>query len=95
MMFPELAFRAIGHCLFGQLRLFIAFSPDGSRTDGLQLSLKLYHVRELWPGYQQSMTEAPEIGKQSANVGEKRRGREDAKLLIILVELARIELATS
>ena len=35
---------------------------------------------------------------QSANVGEKRRGREggeDAKLLILLVELARIELATS
>jgi hypothetical protein len=38
------------------------------------------------------------IGKCSANVGEKRRGREggdDAKLLILLVELARIELATS
>ena len=49
-MFPELAFRAIGHCLFGQLRLFIAFSPDGGRTDGLQLSFKLYGVRELWPG---------------------------------------------
>jgi hypothetical protein len=39
-----------------------------------------------------------EIGKQSANVGEKRKrgeGGEDAKLLILLVELARIELATS
>jgi hypothetical protein len=35
---------------------------------------------------------------QSANVGDKRRGREGgeaAKLLIILVELARIEFATS
>jgi len=40
----------------------------------------------------------PKAHKQSANVGEKRRGREggeDAKLLILLVELARIELATS
>jgi hypothetical protein len=39
-----------------------------------------------------------EIGKQSANVGGKQRGGEggdDAKLLILMVELARIELATS
>ena len=38
------------------------------------------------------------IGKYSANVGEKRRGREGGstrKPLILLVELARIELATS
>jgi len=38
------------------------------------------------------------IGKQSANVGEKRRGREggeSAKLLILLVEMTRIELVTS
>ncbi len=31
---------------------------DG-RTDGLELSLKLYHAGELQLGYQQSMTEAP------------------------------------
>ena len=28
--------------------------------DGLELRLKLYHARELWLGYQQSMTEAPD-----------------------------------
>jgi hypothetical protein len=30
-----------------------------ARTDGLKLSLKLYHVRELQLDYQQSVTEAP------------------------------------
>jgi hypothetical protein len=30
-----------------------------ARTDGLKLSLKLYHAHELRLVYQQSMTEAP------------------------------------
>ena len=30
-----------------------------SRTGDLELSLKLYHPRELQLGYQQSITEAP------------------------------------
>ena len=30
-----------------------------ARTDGLKLSLKLYHARELQLDYQQLMTEAP------------------------------------
>jgi hypothetical protein len=37
----------------------------GARTDGVKLSLKLYHARELQLGYQQSMTEAPHGGKIS------------------------------
>ena len=31
------------------------------RTDGLKLSLKLYHAGELQLGYQQLMTEAPAL----------------------------------
>jgi hypothetical protein len=31
----------------------------GCRTDGLELSLKLYHVCDLRLGHQQSVTEAP------------------------------------
>ena len=34
---------------------------SGGRTDGLELSLKLYHPRELQLGYQQSITEAPSL----------------------------------
>jgi hypothetical protein len=33
----------------------------GYRADGLEVSLKLYHVCDLWLGYQQSMTEAPSL----------------------------------
>ena len=59
-MFPELVFRASGHCLFGRLRLFIALGPAYSRADRLELSLKLYHACELRSGCQQLMAEAPE-----------------------------------
>jgi hypothetical protein len=35
--------------------------PLDARTDGLELSLKLYHGSELLWGYQHLMTEAPEF----------------------------------
>jgi hypothetical protein len=41
-----------------------------ARTDGLKLSLKLYHARELQLNYQQLMTEAP---LRSGIVGFRRR----------------------
>ena len=41
------------------------------RSDGLELSLKLYHAGELQPGYQQLMTEAPVTsGGKEANRAE-------------------------
>jgi hypothetical protein len=46
-------------CRLGQLRLFMVWDSAGRRADGLELSLKLYHVCDLRLGYQQSMTEAP------------------------------------
>ena len=45
------------------------FGPGsvGCRTDGLELSLKLYHVCDLRLGHQQSVTEAPTArGKHSS-----------------------------
>jgi hypothetical protein len=38
---------------------FFALNPEGGGTDDLQLTLRPYHLRELWPGYQQPITEAP------------------------------------
>jgi hypothetical protein len=35
----------------------------GERTDGPELSLKLYHARKLPLSYQQLMTEAPQLGR--------------------------------
>ena len=59
MMAPAPAFFEGGQCLLGQLRLFMDGYLVDARTDGLKLSLKLYHARELQLDYQQLMTEAP------------------------------------
>jgi hypothetical protein len=59
MMAPTLPFPEEGQCRLGQLRLCMFWYSVGCRTDGLELSLKLYHVCDLRLGHQQSVTEAP------------------------------------
>ena len=49
--------------VLGQLSLFMAGEPFHLRaeTNRLKLSLKLYHGSELQVGYQQLVTEVPQI----------------------------------
>ena len=68
-MLPAADFRDREHRRFGQLRLFIVSGFYRGRSDGLELSLKLYHLGELQLGYQQLMTEAPAAALR-ANVDE-------------------------
>jgi len=60
MIRPAAAFPDSEHCPLGQLRLSWFVDLLDSRSDALELSLKLYHVGELQlVGYQQLITEAP------------------------------------
>ena len=60
-MLPAADFLDREHRRSGQLRLFIVCGIYRVRSDGLELSLKLYHAGELQLAYQQLMAEAPTL----------------------------------
>ena len=59
MMLPAQAFPDSGQCGFVQQRLSWFLDPVDDRTNGLELSLKLYHKHKLRRGCQHLMAAAP------------------------------------
>jgi len=64
-MLPAADFRDREHRRSGQLRLFMVCGIYRVTSDGLELSLKLYHAGELQLAHQQLMAEAPRAGPVS------------------------------
>jgi hypothetical protein len=61
MMVPVGPFFEPGQCVIGTAETLHCWDLVETRTDGVNLGLKLYHARQFPPGQQQLMTEAPPI----------------------------------